>query len=412
MQLTRNRDFMLLWQGQAVSQIGSQAFLIAVMYWTMETSGSASTMGILMALQTIPLIVLGPISGTIADWFRRKHILIYTDLICGVSVLSLSLALLVFSDQLTVVIGWIYTTALVLGICKALFEPAVTAAIPDIVPEASVAAANSMRMFSGQSATILGQALGGFLYPLIGAPFLLLLDGISYFASALSESFIRLPYQPPETSTQSQKSLGAFRSDVREGFRFVFGLTGAGHVLVTAAVVNTLVTPVIVLLPFHVDAYMSSSAAWYGLLLGALSGGSILGYLCVSTGLIRPEWRAWILSVSFVCAPGLLGILGHVSNALVGVVVMAASGLFAGMINIFVLTLFQISSPKNMRGRVMSFVIMVTGSAAPVGMLIGGILGDVLDQNTPLIFGLCGGFAGVASLIGACFPAYRTFLSR
>jgi len=71
-----NRNFFLLWQGQLVSQIGNQAFLIGTMFWTMEATGSASLMGAYMMLSMLPMIVLGPLGGTVADWYPRRRVII------------------------------------------------------------------------------------------------------------------------------------------------------------------------------------------------------------------------------------------------------------------------------------------------------------------------------------------------
>lgn len=81
------------------------------------------------------------------------------------------------------------------------------------------------------------------------------------------------------------------------------------------------------------------------------------------------------------------------------------------MINIFVITLFQITTPSAMRGRVMSLVIALSGAAAPLGMLLGGLLGDATDKNVALIYLTCAGLLAAIALMATTRPKLREFLA-
>src|SRR5947209_12481686 len=82
-----NRNFFLLWQGQTVSQFGNQAFAVAMMFWILENTGSASLMGLLMSLSILPGVLLAPFGGTFADRHSRVRILVVCDLIAGLGIL-------------------------------------------------------------------------------------------------------------------------------------------------------------------------------------------------------------------------------------------------------------------------------------------------------------------------------------
>ncbi len=152
-----NRDFVLLWQGQLVSQFGNQAFLVAMMFWTMEATGSATVMGFLLATSHLPAAVLGPFGGTFADRHSRVRIIVIADLLRGAAVLVLAAAMwtpLLSSD---VQLAILFSIALLTGIVGSVFTPAISAAIPDLVPAERLTAANSLHQTSAQVASLVGQ---------------------------------------------------------------------------------------------------------------------------------------------------------------------------------------------------------------------------------------------------------------
>lgn len=407
-----NRNFFLLWQGQLVSQLGSQAFVVATAFWTMETTGSASLIGLVMLLSTLPMIVLGPFGGTLADRHSRRTIIIVSDVICGLGVLSLAALMFLFPQASAAAFWWLCGVVTIVGCVRAFFQPAVSAAIPDLVDTKRVAGANSMMQFSAQASAFAGQGLGGVLYRLLGAPVLFLVDGVSYLLSALSEAFIRLPAAPARPATEPRAAFAVFWNDTRAGFRYVWDNRGMRLLLLTASVFNFFIVPVFVLLPFYAEDQLQAGAAWYGFLLAALSGGSILGYVLAGTLALSGGARSAVVIGSFLGAALLTACLGFTSARFVALGLMVGLGVLSGLINISVLTLFQVRALPEMRGRVMSLVITLASAVAPLGMLLGGIIGDATQKNLPLIFAGCGIGAAAVLLAAAASQSFRAFLSE
>ena len=406
-----NRNFFLLWQGQLVSQLGSQAFVVATAYWTMETTGSASLIGIVMLLSTLPMIVLGPFGGTLADRASRRTIIIACDVICGFAVLSLAGLMFLFPQASAAAFWWLCGVVTIVSCVRAFFQPAISAAIPDLVDTERVAGANSMMQFSAQASTFAGQGLGGILYRLLGAPVLFLVDGVSYLLSAFSEAFIDLPASRKQTA-EPRAAFATFWSETRAGFRYVWDNRGMRLLLLTASVFNFFIVPVFVLLPFYAEDQLQAGAAWYGFLLAALSGGSILGYLLAGT--LSPSGRARgaLVIGSFLGAAILMACLGFTTVPFVALGLMVGVGVLSGLINVSVMTLFQVRALPEMRGRVMSLVITLASAVAPLGMLLGGIVGDATQKNLPLIFAGCGIGAAAVLLVAAASQSFRAFLSE
>jgi MFS family permease len=296
------------------------------------------------------------------------------------------------------------------GCVRAFFQPAVTAAVPDLVPAARLAAANSLLQLSSQGSTVLGQALGGVLFRLLGAPLLFVADGASYLLSAASESFIR---QPPVAAGPRERPRAVFAAYLREtgeGFAYLRRRPGLVALLVAASAVNFFLMPVFVLLPFYVELSLGAGAAWYGFLLSGLSAGSIAGSLLA--GLLRlPKRRRGVLLVAaFFAASVLLGLLGVVTSRWLALALLAGAGLASGLINVHVITLFQTATPPELRGRVLSLVIALAGAVTPLGMLVGGVLGDVTGMRLAAIFVGCGAAATATVAVATTRSAFRALL--
>lgn len=407
-----NRDFVLLWQGQLVSQVGNQAFLVAQMFWTMQATGSAGLMGLLLMSWALPGVLLGPFAGTFADRHSRKAIIVASDLLRGGAVLLLAALLLTRPEETGTVVAVLFGVALWSGIIGAAFNPAITAAVPDLVPAQQLQAANSLSQFSAQGAAFLGQAVGGVAFRLLGAPLLFLVDGVSYVLSALSESWIRLPQRRAESPPNLRRWDGvrSYLSDTAAGFRWVWDWKSMRTFVLTATGVNFLFTPLFVLLPFYVTDVLGRNADWYGFLLSSLSFGSLVGLMMAGSFPLVGRARARVLTGAFLAATSLMAVLGLVRQPLAALVVTFAMGAFASMINIFVLTLVQAATPGEMRGRVMGLVIAMTGAASPLGMAAGGILADLTGRRVPATFVTLGILASALVLAASSRSGFQEFL--
>ena len=366
-----NKDFFLLWQGQLVSQIGSQAFFVAMMYWTMEATNSASLMGTLMMFSMLPGIVLGPLGGTFADRHSRRAIIILSDLASGAGVLTVAGVFLAGPVAPEVLIAALFAIAVTTGVIQAFFRPAIMAAIPDLVPESRIGAANSMSQFSGQFSMIVGQGCGGILYVVLGAPLLFVMDGLSFLFSAASESLIRIPQTAKETPAGLENALKSFRDDLVEGLSFVWNWKGMRRFLLLVSFVNFLFMPLFVLMPFYVQLVLSRGAAWYGYLFAGFSLGSLLGFVLAGALPLNGPRRSRLLMVLLPTAGLLFSVLGWIGSKWLALAAMVAIGVLLGVFNILVMTLFQITTTSELLGRVMGLVLSLATAALSSGNVAG-----------------------------------------
>jgi MFS transporter, DHA3 family, macrolide efflux protein len=393
-----NRHFILLWQGRLLGQLGSQAFLIGTTFYLLEGTGSATLVAGAMMAATLPMVIVGPVGGTIADRHSRRSIAIATHLMRSVATGALALLVLCEPHPTPRHAAAIVAVAAFNGVMAALFGPAFQALIPEVVPAGRLATANAVTQMSGQATTLTGQAIGGVLYLAWGPAGLLLMDSFSFGAAAL----IFFPLAPdrrrPPKSPGVRSRLRQYATETRVGLEYVWRRPGMTGVLAIFAGVNCLFMPVFVLLPFYVREVMREGPAWYGFLLAASAAGALIGSLVA--GLTRAAAaRAGVLRA---CLGGIaiaLAMLAATASKPSAVAAFVVIGALSSVINVVVMTAFQAAVPSDVRGRVMSLVIVVSTAAVPIGMAIGGVLGDLWPESLAVIFAGCGAAIGLLAAL-------------
>lgn len=213
--LRGNRSFRFLWLGQVVSQMGDWFDTIAVYTIALRLTGSSRSVALIMVARFLPSVVMGPLSGVVADRFSRRSIMITTDLLRAVVVLGF--LFIRRPDQMWLV----YVLTVTQLAFSAFFEPAKTAAIPSIVSDRELLPANAIASVTWSVMLTLGAALGGFVAGWFGTDVAFVLDSLTFVASALLILSVKLPKRPPRVKTKLTfgKALGV--TDTLEGARYV-----------------------------------------------------------------------------------------------------------------------------------------------------------------------------------------------
>lgn len=405
-----NKNFFLLWQGQLVSQIGSQAFNIAMVYWIMEKTGSATLVGLIMMVAFLPAVALGPLAGTFADRRSRRSIIIVCDLLSGIAVLTLAVMFFLIPNERDIILTWLFIVAIFVAILQAFFRPAIAAAIPDLVPEDQIEAANSLKEGTFQASTFLGFGLGGVLFKVLGAPFLFLADGISYLISAFSEYFIKIP-QRVRVDHSDVSPIQSFMRDTKKGLQYVWARPGMRNFFMAIAVLNFFAIPITTLLAFFVDQYLEVGVEWYGFLMASWGLGSIAGFAIASAAKMKGFTRSIVVMVMLVGVSVAIAGFGFVRSPWIALATLFVGGIMAGVINISILSVLQRSTPSEIRGRVFGLLATLSGGLIPVAMGLSGIVADLVDQNIPLIYTSAGIIATILSILITTSKDFRKFLA-
>ncbi|SYZ72837.1 Major facilitator superfamily MFS_1 [Candidatus Zixiibacteriota bacterium] len=407
-----NKNFVLLWQGQFISQIGTQVHGIAIMFWLKHATGSATIMGTLMMASMLPGVLLGPIGGAFADRHSRRKIILYSDLFSGILVLIVTLMLFYRPGDVDFIVVWLTITYIFMGITNAAFGPALSAALPDLVPREKIPAANSLRQSTMQISSFFGQGLGGVLFRLLGAPILFLADAVSFFISAISLIFVKIPQKYPERVAGFRAIFDHFKKSIIEGLHYVWKHKGLRSLIFSAAFLNFFIAPVGILLPFYVEDTLKSTPDWFGYFMALLGAGALLGY-AIAGWLYIPGKKRSLLIVSLLIIESLtIGALGLVRSTYIALIIFFFIGLFNGTINIYISTILQVTTPTEIRGRVFSVLGTVAGGLAPIAMGLAGVIADLLNKNIPLIFILCGGISAALAILVSLGHEFREFLAH
>lgn len=406
-----NRNFAILWQAQFVSRLGRQAFSMAMVLWIVQATGSASLMGVLLAVSSLPGLLLSPIGGAVADRVSRRTIIVMSDLLSGVVTLGLGVLLLLYPQNTNVGLVGLFLVSLALGTLGAFFGPAISAAIPDIVPTPQLPAANSMGQISAQITLFIGQGLGGTVFRLIGAPFMFIFNGLTFLFSAATESFVRVPPPARREPQKIRAVLASFKTDLGEGLRYIWRNPGLKALVLLSAASSFFATPFVVLLPFYVEGRLRAPVDWYGFILAAFGVGSLLGFVLAGVARLRGQRRATALILVMLLDAVFYGLLAPVRQPWVALVVATLAGLSGGFVTVNITTLLQLGTPTEMRGRVFGLLSTIAGSVTPIGTGLSGIVADLTGKRIPLIFAVSALALFAISAILAANRDVRTFLA-
>ncbi len=265
-----HRAFALLWSGQTISRLGDSFYRIALAWWMLEETGSATAMGTVLVFSFTPMVLFLLVGGVLVDRLPRLRVMVVCDVANG-AIIS-TVALLAYADRLKV---WhVYVGSLLIGLVEAFFFPAYTAAVPAITPAEALPSANSLTSLSQQITGIAGPALAAAIVATGGTPLAFLLDGFSFFLSAACLLPL-LRQDPLPAPTGARRNALA---DLREGLGLVTASPWLWITIALFAFTNVaLAGPRAVALPFLVQDNLGAGVEALGLISSTGAAGSMLG---------------------------------------------------------------------------------------------------------------------------------------
>lgn len=375
----RVRNFRLFFVGQTISQIGNWLTTVAVALWVFDITDNGFAVGVLVACQFAPVLLIGAWAGLIADRSDKRRLLIIVQSLAMVQ--SFGLAALAFMDHPP--LAAIYLVAVAGGFATAFDNPARRSFVVEMVSHDDMQNAVSLNSALMTGSRVVGPALAGLLITTMGYGWCFLVDGISYVAVIYGLWLIR----PRELHAAPAAPRG--KGQVREGLRYARSVPELFIPLVMMAIVGTLAFNFQVVMPVFVTKALGSSKTMFTVLFTVLSVGSLAGALTSARRTTVSIRAVALAAAGFGVAMAALAFAPNLGVALV-------VGVFVGFTSIiFMITstsIVQMRADPTMRGRVLALQAMVFLGSTPIG---GPILGAICDRFGARV-GVLVGAAGCA----------------
>lgn len=396
----RHRNFQLFFSGQLISLVGTWMQTIAESWLVYRLTGSSLLLGAVGFSSQIPVFLVAPLGGIVADRYDRRRVVIGTQ-VCSM-VLAGIYAALTLSGRIKI---WeIFVLAALLGVVNAFDIPGRQAFLMDMVGREDLmnAIALNSSMFNG--ARIIGPAIAGILVAKIGEGWCFFANSVSYIAVIAGLLMMQITRAAPRAAAASPLA------HIMEGFRFVRRTAPIRVILLLLGLVSFVAMPYVVLMPIFADRVLHSGARGLGILMGATGVGALLGALTLAS---RTGVRGLGRWVAFSCGGfGIFLVLFSFSRSFwLSTALLVPVG-FCMMFQMSSSnTLIQAMSPDELRGRVMAVYSMMFMGMAPFGTLLAGALADRLGAPVTVAMGAVAAIGG-AAIFGRNLPKIRTEARR
>jgi len=402
------RDFSMVVIGQIISLFGNNILRYALPLYLLNVTHSAALYGTVMALSFLPMLLLAPVGGIVADRVNKRNVMVCLDFFTAALTLFCALSF----ETLPLVPLLIAVLMLLYGI-QGAYQPTVQASLPVLVPPGRLMAGNAVINMVNSLAGIVGPVLGGVIFGFCGIAPVLYLSIVCFFISAVMEIFIHIPF---EKRHFQGNALSLAVSDLRESGRFIRReRPEIGRVGLLLLAVNMVFSALVVVgLPIVITGHLGFDQATgnrlYGYAEGALAAGGLLGGLL--SGVVGHKLRIsrgarlifWCTATLFPIGLALLLPVGAMTAYLMIAGFCVILMIFSAILNVEMITYVQRITPPTLTGKVMALLTCLVMCGSPVGQVIYGTLFERLSDSVEWIY-----FGAFAVCLGLCAVSHHVF---
>lgn len=377
--------------GKLISLFGTSIYTFAIGLYVLKETGSGLSFATTLVLGMLPIVIITPFAGVLADKLNKKLLVVLMDILNGI----LFIALYIISSKYGLSISMIYTSVIMMSIFTTIFGISMESGKPNIVTEKNLMNINSISKIIDSTSIILGPMIGGFIYAFIDIRIFILINGITFIFSGITELFI--DFKLNEESTEKKGKISLF-GDIIDGFRYVRNKQQITSLLVILIAVNFFMSySISVPLPYIINNVLGLKPEYFGLIEAAFPVGMIIGAVLVKRFFEKIKINKLFLGINFVIAISMiligLPVLPHnisVNSEIMliyYIVIMIFLGIAVSFIDIPLLYMLQSRISSEYRGRVLGLGISIGKIVAPLGLIISGWLLNILPAAFSPILG-------------------------
>ena len=387
----KNRSYRLFFTGQSISQIGTWMQRTGVSWVVYTMTHSAFMLGLTVFASQFPSFLFSLLGGIASDRYNRYKLLLITQTASMIQAILLAILILINHYQV-----WeILTLSVILGIINAFDVPARQPLIHEMVTDKEdLPNAFALNSSMVNIARLIGPALSGIILLKFGAGICFLLNAVSFVAVIISLLLMKLPAHIPAAVKTKMKS------DLKEGFVYLRNTKSISMIMIMLTLTSLLVLPYNTLLPVFAKVIYNGDAATFGYINSFIGFGAVASSIFLASLKPGSDLKLVLLINTIIFGISLL-FFSHISYFPLAMLFATISGFGMMGQTTIIMTIIQVDSDVNMRGRVMSYVAMGYFGMLPLGSLLIGIISQQMGAANAI---LCQGV--IALIIAAGFSPF------
>ncbi|MBU5313395.1 MFS transporter [Tissierella carlieri] len=376
-------NFILFSLGKFVSIFGASIYSFAMGLHVLEITGSGLSFAMTLIVSIIPMLIINPFAGVVADKFDKKKIVVSMDILNGIFLILLYMVSSIYGLNLLI----IYISTFITTIFTTIFGISMESAIPNIVSENMLMNINSISKIIDSTSSILGPMIGGVVFALIDIRYFILFSGICYIFSGVSEMFIDFKHN--YNGSNKRENNISFVEDMKNGLEYIIerkDIIGIFSVFISLNFFMGL--SITIPLPYIINNVLTLDSRSLGIIQSAFPIGMIIGALIIKKIMQRASYKKILIFASLalgICT-NLLGVPIVFKNLLFTNTIytfyycgiMIVFGVAISFIDIPIMYMLQKLIPDEYRGRVLSIAMSMVKIILPLGLILSGFLLNII----------------------------------
>ncbi|MFW9922325.1 MAG: MFS transporter [Candidatus Thorarchaeota archaeon] len=368
------KGFTIFWSGQLFSILGSSIIQFVLAWWVTVQTESALLLSLSIFIGFIPTVLLTPIAGVFVDRWNRKALIGSADFLQAAA--TVVLVFLFKYNKMTITLLMVFLA--IRGIFQAFHQPSIQALIPIMVPRKHLSRVNSIQYFLSSIIYLIGPLVAALLYKFFPIHQILWLDGITFVIAFIPLIMIKIP-TIKKTIVKNVEKISFF-TEFKEGFIFIKNKKGLLPMMISFASTNLFLIPLFTLINLYIYSNHGGGESELAFVLAFNQIGTIAG----TTVFIF--WKGFKKKINGVALGIIIGFLGYIMISFtpsglywfmgIGFLII---GLALPAANISSQTIWQSIVPKEKLGRVMSVRIAIAQAVSPIGMILSGLIAEIVD---------------------------------